>query len=138
MSGQRMVPVEPTEEMLRNTAGNYRRPDGSVVHLTRGMVIALYKAMLTAAPASEPNGPQPCCGEYLDCELPCVPRGRKEVQYAVSSWLGYWRDKMPPEAVAALQDILDAPNSVTNAAGDQPRMDIREVHAYAKNMGLPT
>lgn len=28
------------------------------------------------------------------------------LQHQVYAWLGYWRDKMPPEAVVALQDAL--------------------------------
>lgn len=36
-----------------------------------------------------------------------TPRGTETMR--VLAWLGYWRDKMPPAAVSALQDVLSVP-----------------------------
>jgi hypothetical protein len=37
-------------------------------------------------------------------------------QHRIYAWLGYWRDKMPPEAVEALQDILGPLQGATPAS----------------------
>lgn len=42
------------------------------------------------------------------------------LEWKVLAWLGHWRDKMPPEAVSGLQDILQVP---TNAAPEQAGLD---------------
>lgn len=34
-----------------------------------------------------------------------------EQEQSILAWLGYWRDKMPAEAVANLQDILHVPEA---------------------------
>lgn len=45
--------------------------------------------------------------EYPTKRYVMIPRERLEAQAReVYVWLGYWRDKMPTEAVEQLQDIL--------------------------------
>lgn len=73
----------------------------------------LYRCLTTdAVCGSETWKRQPACR----CEN-CRAFGWSEPAYdmpmklAVLAWLGRWRDDIPPEGVAALQDVLGMPAS---------------------------
>lgn len=40
-----------------------------------------------------------------------VLKERERIRLDVLSWLGFWRDKFPPEAVRTLQDIVSPVSS---------------------------
>lgn len=48
------------------------------------------------------------CAEHYEISKPKKPQP-EECETDILIWLGYWRDKIPPEAVSRLQDILHLP-----------------------------
>ncbi len=55
----------------------------------------------------EVYGPNVDLWPHFERDLAAVIRAAQaEQRQQVLAWLGYWRDKMPSEAVSSLQDIL--------------------------------